>query len=173
MKKKQKRPERAPAKKRTRTHKKSSARDLSDSGAPASAGKGTRAKKFDNIKREQYLSLLSAGANKTGAAELVGVCRNTVRNRRIADDDFKERESRAEMASVARVESFLFRQASEGNVTAAIFFLKNRAPDRWRDRREHEISGNLVPKLVPIDSGLLMEGYELDSEPGDEPQVEH
>ena len=132
-----------------------------------------RALKFDEIHQERYLALIAAGANKQGAAELVGVCRNTVRNRRLADEEFARRESEANMVAVAAVEGFLYREAQGGNVTACIFFLKNRAPDRWRDRREHEISGTLVPRLVPIDSALLMEGYELDDESGDEPEKQH
>jgi len=34
------------------------------------------------------------------------------------------------------VENALFREALRGNTTAQIFWLKNRRPDRWRDKQE-------------------------------------
>ncbi len=36
------------------------------------------------------------------------------------------------------VESALLRAALEGNTTAQFFWLKNRRPDKWRDKREVE-----------------------------------
>lgn len=41
---------------------------------------------------------------------------------------------------VAIVEDALYKSALDGNVTAQIFFLKNRAMDRWRDKQEQEVS---------------------------------
>lgn len=35
------------------------------------------------------------------------------------------------------VENALYKAAINGNVTAMIFFLKNRRPDKWRDKREN------------------------------------
>ena len=35
-----------------------------------------------------------------------------------------------------QVENALFKSAINGNVTAMIFWLKNRRPDKWRDRRD-------------------------------------
>jgi hypothetical protein len=40
---------------------------------------------------------------------------------------------RGSEASDDRVENSLYQMALGGNVTAAIFYLKNRRPDRWRD----------------------------------------
>jgi DNA-binding XRE family transcriptional regulator len=42
-----------------------------------------------------------------------------------------------------QVENALFNNAIEGNVTAQIFWLKNRKPDVWRDKRETKIEGNI------------------------------
>lgn len=39
------------------------------------------------------------------------------------------------------------------NVTAQIFWLKNRMPDRWRDRTEQEISGGL-PVIISGENDL-------------------
>jgi hypothetical protein len=43
----------------------------------------------------------------------------------------------------------LYTRATAGNdTTAAIFWLKNRQPDRWRDRREFEHGGKVDLELA-------------------------
>ena len=41
------------------------------------------------------------------------------------------------------VENALFREAKRGNVTAIIFWLKNRKPAQWRDKQEIQHSGDM------------------------------
>lgn len=40
------------------------------------------------------------------------------------------------------------------DVTAQIFWLKNRRPDRWRDKQEIEHSGGISVNLSPMDESL-------------------
>ncbi len=63
---------------------------------------------------------------------------------------FKKRHPEAAVAlsdgrgcAVEAVANKLYEDALAGNTTAQIFFLKNRAPDRWRDRKEHEHTGEV------------------------------
>ena len=58
------------------------------------------------------------------------------------------------------VEAALYKKACEGDTTAMIFWLKNRRPDDWRDKRETQLSGNVqtVPERLVIDLGEDAEG---------------
>ena len=48
------------------------------------------------------------------------------------------------------VENALHKSALEGNVTAQIFWLKNRKPDKWRDKQDIKIDGE--SKVMIVDS---------------------
>ena len=41
------------------------------------------------------------------------------------------------------MENALLRNAIKGDTTAQIFWLKNRRPDKWRDKRDLEHSGGI------------------------------
>jgi DNA-binding XRE family transcriptional regulator len=51
------------------------------------------------------------------------------------------------------VENALYKKACEGDTTAMIFWLKNRRPNDWRDKRETQLSGNVqtVPDRLVIE----------------------
>lgn len=49
------------------------------------------------------------------------------------------------------VEDALYMGATKGNVVAQIFWLKNRAKDRWKDKQEYEHSGVMGYKLINCD----------------------
>lgn len=52
-----------------------------------------------------------------------------------------------------QVENALFENAINGNTTAQIFWLKNRKPDKWRDKQEYE-DRTAIDKLDEILKGL-------------------
>ena len=48
------------------------------------------------------------------------------------------------------VENALLSSALEGNTTAQIFWLKNRRPDKWRDKQKEETDKTALDKLDNI-----------------------
>lgn len=53
--------------------------------------------------------------------------------------------------SIDLVENALFKSAINGNVTAMIFYLKNRAPERYKDRVDNNINTDNVDIKLKID----------------------
>lgn len=49
--------------------------------------------------------------------------------------------------AISEVEGALFKAAINGNITAQIFYLKNRRPDRWKDRYDNENKNVNVDKI--------------------------
>lgn len=52
------------------------------------------------------------------------------------------------------VENALLSSALEGNTTAQIFWLKNRRPDKWRDKQKEETDKTALDKLDSILKGI-------------------
>lgn len=48
------------------------------------------------------------------------------------------------------IENALYKAAKKGNITAMIFWLKNRKPDEWRDKREPDLSSDLLAKVDEV-----------------------
>ena len=48
------------------------------------------------------------------------------------------------------VENALYKSAISGNVTAQIFWLKNRKPDVWREKQELNIKSDPIEDLTPL-----------------------
>ena len=53
--------------------------------------------------------------------------------------------------SIDMVENALFKSAINGNVTARIFYLKNRAPERYKDRVDNNINTNIKDIKLKIE----------------------
>ena len=53
--------------------------------------------------------------------------------------------------SIDMVENALFKSAISGNVTAMIFYLKNRAPERYKDRVDNNINTDNMDIKLKID----------------------
>jgi hypothetical protein len=95
--------------------------------------------RFDERRREKYLSLLRKGKHRLTAARACDVSRELVRLYRNANPSFAEEESAAEEEAGDAVEDALFEAARDGNVTAIQVYLYNRRPARWKDQRNLKV----------------------------------
>jgi len=95
--------------------------------------------KFDTEKKEAYLELLRQGGRRCASAIAVGVHRHTPANHMKTNRQFARDVSLAEMDANQLVEDALFKAALNGNTTAMQVWLYNRDPERWADRRKHEV----------------------------------
>lgn len=107
-------------------------------GIVAMAVKGAgRPYAFTEELQEQYLERLAAGDGRVLAARNVGVSPQTVMAHRKRFPEFEALMHEAEQAANQLVVNALFMNATVNmNPTAQIFWLKNRLPDEWKDRRE-------------------------------------
>lgn len=118
---------------------------------------------------EQARKLCLLGATDKELADFFNVCEATINNWKIKHSSFLESIKKGKEIADATVAEKLFHRAtgysheevklaqSEGaftdekvvtkhyapDATAAIFWLKNRQPDKWRDKRDVEHSGNV------------------------------
>lgn len=116
----------------------------------SSGNKSATQKSKDHIravKKAAIIDSVAAGATVETAAGAAGIARKTFYEWRKKDPEFNELVERAYTGVVKSVEGALVRAATvpdkQGrvNVTAQIFYLANRAPERWRSVNRQEITG--------------------------------
>jgi len=78
--------------------------------------------------------LASRGLTKEQIASSLGFCRDTLRKKEKEYSVFSDAIKKGQAQGIAKISNALFESALDGNVTAQIFFLKNRAPSEWKDR---------------------------------------
>jgi hypothetical protein len=94
---------------------------------------------------------VSAGATLRIAASIAyaqgfSVTEEMIAQKKVSDPQFKETLDTCALKSDSMVAVSLYRKATVGeDTTAMIFWLKNRQPKFWRDRRELEV---LVPDIT-------------------------
>lgn len=84
------------------------------------------------------------------ARDKVGVSRQTLYNWRKKYGEIDEALRMGKDVADRQVENALFKAAIEGNVTAIIFWLKNRKPDKWRDMKNIDANIESIKKLDQI-----------------------
>lgn len=143
---------------------------------------GGRPSKYDPAMCERARLMAEAGAVDHDIAQALGISLSTLYRWRAEIPAFREAVQRGKAVADDAVEAALFRRAtgysndavkvfqSEGqplivpyvehyapDTTAAIFWLKNRRPERWRDKTEVEHSGavDTGPDLSHLDDDEL------------------
>jgi hypothetical protein len=84
----------------------------------------------------QGAKLCRLGATDEEIADFFGVDVRTIYRWKEAHEEFCQALKEDKDAADTRVEKSLFQNAVNGNVTAQIFWLKNRKPDQWRDKQD-------------------------------------
>lgn len=106
---------------------------------------------YDPSFTDQAIEFLSQGYSLMALAGHFGVTRKTIYNWKESHPDF------AEAVEIGQAKGLLsweqdyrtFAKTGDGNATAYVFALKNRAPDEWRDMKALEHSG---PDGDPIET---------------------
>lgn len=88
-------------------------------------------------------------------AHNIGIRRETLWNWRKQYPNIDNALKKTKEVVDREVENALYKKALSGDTTALIFWLKNRRPNDWRDKRETQLSGNVqtVPDRLVIDYG--------------------
>lgn len=87
------------------------------------------------MKKQLYLEQIRRGVGHTAACRAAHVSRDTINKCIKYEESFAAEVAAAERMQVEQVENALFKKCVEGNVVAIIFYLTNRAPEKWADRR--------------------------------------
>ena len=103
--------------------------------------------KFDKTHKQVFILAIAEGSTASSAADIAGVSRRTPYNHKRDDPKFAVAWADAERRQLDGVEEALYKLGTESkNVAALIFWLKNRNPDRWKDRQDlhvHKTSLNI------------------------------
>lgn len=83
--------------------------------------------------------LAKLGATDEEIAAYLDIAVPTFYEWKAKHDDFAKACKLNKAAADDRVEDSLFKQATSGNTAAAIFWLKNRRAQEWRDKREYTV----------------------------------
>ena len=94
-----------------------------------------------DVDYDRVEELAGQGLSKTQIAHCLGIGRSTLFDKQKSDPDFLDAIKRGKSKGLETVTNALMENARGGNVTAQIFYLKNRAPDKWQDRRQNEHTG--------------------------------
>tara|TARA_Y100001937_G_scaffold46835_1_gene65707 strand:+ start:1656 stop:2078 length:423 start_codon:yes stop_codon:yes gene_type:complete len=93
---------------------------------------------------EKITDLGSQGLTSGQIARSLGVSWDTLDRRRKEYAEIEEAIKKGEALGINKVTNALMQSATnDKNVTAQIFYLKNRDPQRWADRQEHNFNLDL------------------------------
>ena len=97
-----------------------------------------------NRQKEAFLVSIEKGASISDSCEAAHVSRTTIWRWRKIYKGFDNKILSIIDSRTQTVEDALYASALKGNVTAQIFWLKNRAKERWSDITTHEVALELT-----------------------------
>ena len=87
-------------------------------------------------------------------AHNMGISRSTLSDYKVKYPIISDTIKKGKDVVDIQVENALLKSALEGSNTAQIFWLKNRRPDRWRDKRDVDVDTSQLEKLDKILEGV-------------------
>jgi len=90
------------------------------------------------------------GLTEKQIAEKIGIHRDTLNEWKKCFSDISDALKKGKEVVDYQVENALLASALDGNTTAQIFWLKNRRPDKWRDKQKEESDTAALDKLDDI-----------------------
>ena len=93
-------------------------------------------------------TLAAQGLTNEQIARCLGIAQSTLYKWQDEKSDFSEAIKSGKAKGIATISNALFQSGKGGNITAQIFYLKNRYPEEWKDRRETILAGDADNPLV-------------------------
>lgn len=90
------------------------------------------------------------GLSEEQIAKNIGIGRTTLYEWKQKQPDIANTIKKGKEVVDFEVENALYKSAMSGNVTAQIFWLKNRKKDQWRDKIEYESNNNDLNKVEEL-----------------------
>jgi len=112
----------------------------------AKAKKG-RPSKLATINLDEIERMGGLGLTLEEIGYIVGVAESTVRGWK-NNPAFSAALKKGKLRADQNVKQSLYKRALDGDVTAAIFWLKNREPKNWGDKRQLDISSDEGSEVV-------------------------
>lgn len=107
---------------------------------------------IEEWEEENSLFLLESwardGLTEVQMAENIGISVRTLLNWKKRSIPIFLALKKGKEVSDYQVENALFKSALEGNVTAQIFWLKNRKPEQWRDKQDQKVDLTEAVKII-------------------------
>jgi hypothetical protein len=122
------------------------------------ASSSPQPKKLKAYKEDKKLPFLEAFARIgtiSGAADAVGIHRDSYYAWKREDPTFAESFQRAESQLTETLESVMHEKALKGDTGALIFLLRARAPQKYTERYKHEIESKQFGKLIGLMTSVI------------------
>jgi predicted transcriptional regulator len=107
----------------------------------------TRPVKIDDVNLEQVEIIASLGMTDEEIAVILGISPRTLNYWKKRGPEFLQSLKRGKLKADFQIAKSLYEKAKAGDTTAMIFWLKNRQPERWRDRQQHDVSAEVKGEI--------------------------
>lgn len=119
--------------------------------------------KITKAKIKKAGKLAAGGLTKKEIATCLGIHYDTLNEKAKEFSEFSEAIEKGRADSIANVVSAVYKKALTGDIPAAKYFLNNRNPERWKDKREHHVLTEEVNREITQEEFDDMSDEELEA----------